>query len=283
MDELIAIGRARRLVGHLQAVPIDVVALAASHGREVRESDQLESGEAGNTFSKGGKSFIVVNKNDDPYRRRFTILHELGHHILDLPSNHGAKIPSNELERFVGQPIEEKLCDVFAAECLVPWHLIRPLVADTSFSLGALQQFSDRFQASRPCIASSFVRASSDLLAYVFAEGGRIQKVVTSAPLRTQGIFVQGGMVPSASAASLALTSGSTAETAELDGSEWSSSDPAIDFTCYEEALHTRTWKQTLSLLTFERYGQSEGQYESTMERDDLLPELTGHLPWPKR
>lgn len=283
MDELTAIGRARRLVESLLSAPIDVAALVAAHGMEVRESDLLGDGEAGNTFRKGGKTFIVINKNDDPYRRRFTALHELGHHILDLPSNHEARILSNELERFVGRPIEERLCDVFAAECLVPWHLIRPLVADAPFSLDVLHQLSERFQASRPCIASSFVRASKDLVAYVFAEGGRVQNVVTSASLRDARVFVQSGMIPSTSAAALALANGTSSETAELDGSDWSSSDLATHFTCYEEVLHIRTWKQTLSLLTFERIGRSRHDLDSKTEQDELLRELTGQLPWPKR
>lgn len=283
MDELRAISRARRLVAKLPSAPVDVVELAAAHGMEVRESDKLGPNEAGNTFSKGGKEFIVVNMNDDPYRRRFTILHELGHHVLGLPSNHGAKVPSDLLERFVGRPVEEKLCDVFAAECLVPWHLLRPLVSDEEFTVEVVQRLSDQFQASRPCVASSFVRASSAQLAYVFSEGGRIQNVVMSASLRAQRIFIQGGMVPSASAAAIALANSTSIESVELDGSDWSSSDAATQFTCYEEALHFPAWKQTLSLLTFEQASAELGAHQGEMEGDELLPELTGQLPWPKR
>lgn len=282
MDELTAIGRAKRLVEHIKTAPVDVAALAEAHGMEIKERD-LDEAEAGNTVCKGGKTYIVVNKNDDPYRRRFTVLHEMGHHILDLPSNHSAMIQSSDLERFPGRPVEERLCDVFAAECLVPRHLIAPIAASSSFSVEVLHELSEKFQASRPCIASSFVRASRDLVAYVYSEDGRIHNVICSAALRDQRIFIQGGALPSTSAAALALAKNSTLETADLDASDWSSSDAADNFGCYEEAFHMPKWGQTLSLLTFEAVGSLPSSNTRWSEEDELLPELTGQLPWPKK
>ena len=282
MDELTAIGRAKRLVEHIKSAPVDVAALAEAHGMEIKERD-LDEGEAGNTVCKGGKRYIVVNKNDDPYRRRFTVLHEMGHHILELPSNHSAMIQSSDLERFSGRPLEERICDVFAAECLVPRHLIAPIAATSPFSVEVLHDLSEKFQASRPCIASSFVRSSRDLIAYVYAEGGRIQNVICSAALRDQRIFVQGGTLPSTSAAALALAKNSTLETAELDATDWSLSDTADNFGCYEETFHMTKWGQTLSLLTFEAVRSMTSTNAHYSEEDELLPELTGHLPWPKK
>ena len=283
MDELTAIGRARQLVGQLTSAPVDVMALASFLCFEVRESEQLAAGEAGNTFSKGGKNYIVVNKNDDPYRRRFTILHEIAHHVLELPSNHSAKIPSSELERFTGRPIKERLCDVFAAECLVPSHLLLPLVSEAAFTMDVVHRLSDHFQASRPCVASSYARASNDLVAYVFAESGEVQNVIPSKSLREKRIYIQPRMVPKTSAAALCLASGTTFECADLDATDWSSSDAADSFVCYEEAFHLRTWKQTLSLITFDHVGRTKSSTCETYENNELLPELTGYLPWPKR
>ena len=263
-------------------MPIDVAALAAAHGREIKERD-LPEGQAGNTFNKGGQDFIVVNANDDPFRRRFTILHELAHHILGLPSNHGTKISTNELERFAGRPPEEKLCDVFAAECLVPWHLITPIVSESAFSVEVLHQLSERFQASKRCIASSFVRASRDPIAYVYSENGRVQNVIASACLRDKHIFIPYGMVPANSAAALAIMNGTNFEIADLDGSDWSSSDAALNFGCYEEVLHMTSWDQTLSLLTFDELRISPESKAVDTEDDGLLSELTGQLEWRKR
>lgn len=283
MDELVAIGRARKLVEGILSPPVDVQALIAAHGMVFKESDRLGPDEAGNTVTKGGTTYIVVNRNDDPFRRRFTALHELAHNLLELPSKHTSGVPSDELERYAGRPPEEKICDVFAAECLVPAHLIKPLIANASFSVDLLIDLAKKFQASRQCIASSFVRNSKDLVAYVYAEEGATQRVIPSAALRATGIFVQGGLLPSSSAAFNAMQAGIGFDSQELDASDWSSSDVAIHYACYEEALFVPAWKQTHSLLTFEAVASSIRNVEAGDDSDGLLAELTGHLPWPKR
>lgn len=283
MDELVAIGRARKLVQNIASPPVDVDALIAAHGMVYRESDRLGPGEAGNTVTKGGTTYIIVNKNDAPFRRRFTALHELAHNVLDLPSKHASGVTGDELERFVGRPPEEKVCDVFAAECLVPAHLIKPLIDNAPFSVDLLLELTKTFHASRQCIASSFVRNSKELVAYVYAEAGVTQHVIPSAALRSSGIFVQGGMLPLTSAASKAMQAAEGFATQDLDASDWSTSDKAHHYACYEEALFLPAWKQTHSLLTFELVSASSRATEAGDESNDLLPELTGYLPWPKR
>lgn len=283
MDELVAIGRARKLVQNITSPPVDVDALLAAHGMVYRESDRLGRGEAGNTFTKGGITYIIVNKNDDPFRRRFTALHELAHIVLDLPSKHASGLSDDELERFVGRPPEEKICDVFAAECLVPAHLIKPLIRNAVYSVECLLDLTKTFQASRQCIASSFVRNSKDLVAYVYAEAGVTQHAISSVALRNAGVFILGGRIPASSAASQAMHAAAGFASQDLDASEWSSGDKALHYACYEEALYVPAWKQTHSLLTFEPVASG---YRSTVAGDDsdeLLPELTGYLPWPKR
>lgn len=283
MDELVAIGRARKLVQGIAAPPVDVDALIAAHGMVYKESERLGPGEAGNTVTKGGTTYIIVNKNDDPFRRRFTALHELAHNVLDLPSKHASGVSDDELERFVGRSPEEKICDVFAAECLVPAHLIKPLINNALFSVELLLDLTKTFQASRQCIASSFVRNSKELVAYVYAEAGVTQHVIPSAALRNAGVFIQGGMLPSSSAASKAMQAAAGFATQDLDASDWSASDKALHYVCYEEALFVFAWKQTHSLLTFEPVASSIRNSDATDDSYELLPELTGYLPWPKK
>lgn len=283
MDELVAIGRARKLVQAIATPPVDVAALIAAHGMVYKESDQLGPGEAGNTFTKGGTTYIIVNKNDDPFRRRFTALHELAHNVLNLPSKHASGVSDDELERFAGRPPEERICDVFAAECLVPAHLIRPFIDGASFSVDLLLNLTRMFLASRQCIASSFVRNSQDLVAYVYAEAGVVQHVISSAALRDAGIYVQGGRVPFSSAAAKAMNGTEAFACRDLDASDWSTSDRASNFACYEEALFVSAWKQTHSLLTFESVTPGTDTMDGDNDVDEVLPELTGHLPWPKR
>lgn len=279
MDELVAIGRARKLVESIASPPVDVEALIADNGIVFKETDRLSPGEAGNTVTKGGMTYIVVNKNDDPFRRRFTALHELAHNVLQLPSKHGV-IASNELERFAGRPAEERVCDVFAAECLVPSHLVRPMVARSPFSIDFLLELSQTFQASKQCAASSYVRNSKDLVAYVYAERGKVHHVLPSSALRDAKIFIDYGMLPGESAAARTISSKTRSALAELDASDWSASDAALAYACYEEALFAPAWDQTHSLLTFEQVSRLDRSVVVDGDEDELLPEITGHLNW---
>lgn len=285
MDQITCISRARQLISKLNitTIPVDVAAIAAALSFEIKESDLLANDEAGSTFIKNGRKIITVNKNDDPFRRRFTILHEIAHHVLGLPSKHGEKLASSELERVGTRPPEEVLCDVFAAECLVPSHLIQPLTDELPFTAATIQNLSDRFEASKQCVASRFARSSRDFLAYVFAENGIARIAITSNSLRESGIWIGLSQIPENSAAATAIKKGSFLETADTDASEWSSSDSAERFACYEEAMYMKKWEQTISLLTFEEFIPRFSSVNNRSEDDGLLAELTGHLPWPKR
>lgn len=286
MNEITAVLRARQLLAKLETltIPVDVAAIAAEYKFEVRESDELEKGEAGYVIVKNSRKIIILNKHDHPFRKRFTVLHELAHHVLELPSVHGEKLGSNELESFNGRQKEEILCDIFAAECIVPWKLIQPLTEHMDFTAETIRNLSDDFQASKQCVASRFTQASSMPLAYVIAEDGIIQNVFPSKSLREKGVWIKSGRLPESSAATLAIRNCSLFESADLDGSEWSTSDHADRFACYEEAVHLAEWRQTLSLLTFEEQSGSFGHSNhQNSDEDELLPELTGHLPWPKR
>lgn len=287
MDENTAISRARQLLARygVRIPPVDALRIAEGEGYVVRESEKMGDDEAGQTFDSGGQRYIVANKNNHPYRRRFTIFHEVAHHALDLPSVHGSHIPSDELERFRSRPPEEVLCDVFAAECLVPWHLIQPLTDDRDFSAATVMELSDLFEASKLCVASRFASASGVPVAYVVAEDGIIRYCVSSRASRETGIFLRTGVqLPSRSAAARAIQRGSAVEIADMEASDWSHSDAADRFSVHEEAIYQSAWGQSLSLLTFEedlpppRTGIARHEDE-----DDLLPELTGELSWKKR
>jgi hypothetical protein len=284
MEETTVVTRARQLLTKLgiNSVPVDVIAIAQSEGFEVKESDHLGDGEAGSMVKKAGRKIILLNSKDRLYRQRFTVLHEIGHHVLGLPSVHGSHLASNELERYRSRPAEEISCDIFAAECLVPWEHIQRLTDENDFSVAMLVKLSDQFMASKACIASRFARTSSELLAFVPSEDGVIKNAFVSKGLREAGIWIQRGIkVPQRSAAATALHEGQDVVTAEVDGSDWSSSDAATRFSVYEEAVYFSEWDQVLSLLTFEEARQvPQATRFASSEDDELLPELTGILPW---
>lgn len=286
MDETVAIARARKLLkdAGITTAPVDVESLALAVGFKVSRKE-LPEGEAGSTFERRGQKHIWVNEKDGPLRQRFTILHEIAHHVLELPSKHGEKVPSDELERFTGRHQEEVLCDIFAAECLVPWGLIQPLAEEKDFTLEHLAELAEQFQASRSCIASRFAQASNGHVAFVVAEDGVVKYSIGSKALRESSVWINRGIpLPQNSAAAKAFKAGiSGLHEADGDGIDWSRSDDARRFACYEQATYYAPAKQTQSILIFEELDQrpvSNG-YRNSPD-DGLLEELDGYPGWSK-
>jgi Zn-dependent peptidase ImmA (M78 family) len=104
--------------------PVPVELIAKSEGIRV-ESIPLDDELSGMSFIKDGVSVIVVNANHHPNRRRFTLAHELGHHVLHaeyLRNNvHVDKVilHRNSLSSD-GTEEKEVTANNFAAELLMP-------------------------------------------------------------------------------------------------------------------------------------------------------------------
>jgi Zn-dependent peptidase ImmA (M78 family) len=90
----------------------------------------------------GDAHAIVLNGSGDSSRRRFTIAHEIGHFVLHpercRPERGGG---ANEAGR-----MEEREADTFAAELLMPEHLVREAVREQGLNVTRL---ADRFEVSR--------------------------------------------------------------------------------------------------------------------------------------
>lgn len=287
MDETVAITRARKLLkdAGITKAPVDVESLALAAGFKVSRKE-LPDGEAGSTFERRGQRHIWVNQNDSPVRQRFTILHEIAHHVLELPSRHGETVPADELERFTGRHPEEVLCDTFAAECLVPWALIQPLAEDKDFTLEHLAELADHFQASRSCIASRFAQAADGHVAFVVAENGVVKYSIGSKALRDARVWITKGIPPppNSAAAKAHKAEISGLHEADIEGTDWSTSDDARRFSCYEQATYHAPTKQTQSILNFEEVDQRPVSigYRARHDDDDLLDELDGRPGWSK-
>lgn len=105
-------------------LPVPVEAIAKQSGIRV-ESISLDDELSGMSFIKDGVAVIVVNSNHHVNRRRFTIAHELGHHILHesyLRNNvHVDKVVLHR-DSLSSDGIDEKevQANKFAAELLMP-------------------------------------------------------------------------------------------------------------------------------------------------------------------
>lgn len=111
--------------------PIPVEEIARLHGILVKHLP-LDDEMSGMSFIKDGVSVIVVNSGHHPNRQRFTIAHELGHHILHadyLRDNvHVDKVIFRNSKSSDGTQIKEIEANAFAAELLMPASKLKQYV-----------------------------------------------------------------------------------------------------------------------------------------------------------
>src|ERR1700688_196376 len=144
MDEFRAILKAREFVRKVKpaSIPVPLEIYVREVGAVIRPQTDLGADEAGYCFQNNGKHFICTNANDRLERQRFTVCHELAHIVLGLPSQHG----SSPWWSYAKRPFAEVLCDVFAAELLLPHDLFKPEAERAVISLAAIEGLATQFQ-----------------------------------------------------------------------------------------------------------------------------------------
>jgi Zn-dependent peptidase ImmA (M78 family) len=127
--------RARQtLVEHgLYAVPVDPVVLARRLGILVNNAKFSDESLSALLTQRGESVRILVNASDPPYRKRFSIGHEIGHHLLHLEGDgeivdHIADLfrdttPAARLDNSTWH--QEVEANQFAAALLMPAELVR--------------------------------------------------------------------------------------------------------------------------------------------------------------
>ena len=289
MDESSTILKARQFVrkAGVASAPVDVERLAAEAKATVKVVHDLADDESGQTFPHKGKHIIAVNGNHREERQRFTVLHEVAHIVLGLPSHHhGPKLTAGTLMRYERRPEEEVLCDVFAAECLLPYDLFRKDVSDGDVCLEAVKELASRYKASLTATSSRFAVSAPEPCASVLSEDGEIRYVSRSKFLKELGGWIDFNVsVPSGTVAHrLFHRASETEDSEELASDVWFSSSVRGRPTLVEEAILMPEWNQCLSLLWFdERTRPGDERRDDDEDDEPLLRELDGTLPWPSK
>jgi len=282
VDELSAVLKARALINKVgpTAVPVPVEAYVAEIGAVLRKDNSLGPEEAGYSFPKDDRHYICVNGNDRPERQRFTICHEIAHIVLELPSAH-EQLPWWSYAR---RPFNEILCDVFAAELLLPYGLFKPFVDKADIGLAAVEELADCFEASLSATGSRFAAVAALPCAFVLSEKGAVRYASRSTVLRQGNAWIAPRMDLPVGSVCARLHAGGT-----CDGPEETAAD--LWFTSWdrggtllEDARHFPQWNQTVALLWFEDEELPPPPTERSLEREEEeqgLAELDGVLPWP--
>ena len=143
----------------VHGAPIDVFALAEREGiRVVRQSFE-DSNISGVLVRRDDASVIGINASHHPNRQRFTLAHELAHHVLH--AQHPTVYVDDMTVHFRGegyhppQRTEEVEANAFAAELLMPEALLREDLK--SGSIDALDEVAVRRLARKYGVSAQAV------------------------------------------------------------------------------------------------------------------------------
>jgi Predicted Zn peptidase len=283
MDEVDVQQRARAFVAGVDTTNIrsDLsVYLKAANAKMLKE--ELGEGESGTTFTRSdGKHVITVNSLESEARQRFTVCHEVAHIILGLPSRH-QEVPSWS---FAKRDVNEVMCDIFAAELLMPYRLWKEKVPKDEPSVEIIECMAAEFKTSFPAAASRYANLADIPCAFVTMERGTVRYAARSMSLRNANAWIPPrSPIPVGSIAQRLREEGqSQLETGEVAQDIWFQ-DWEKGLNMSEMGRHYRSSDTTISLLWFNNEDLPErevNRFGVRLVDDGGLAELTGELPWP--
>ena len=148
--------------------------------KNVRVVEGGIEGASARLISAGDSAVIRVGSEERyPYKKRFSIAHELGHFLL----KHG-----HSLHRICGEDdlldwyggSEEAQANAFAGELLLPKKILEPYCDVDDVSFDVVREISNRFQASLTPTATRFVENCPEKCALVFSRDNKIVWFKTS-------------------------------------------------------------------------------------------------------
>jgi Zn-dependent peptidase ImmA (M78 family) len=281
VDELTVVLKARELINKVgpAAIPAPIKTYVEHVGAVLRVEYDLAPDEPGYCFESNGKRYICVNGKDSDERRNFTACHEVAHIALGLPSEHQA----GPWWSYVKRSPNEIACDVFAAELLLPYKLLKPLVDKSDISLAAVDGLAGDFVASTMATGSRFATLSNAPCAFILSEQCRVRYASRSKALREANAWVQPRLALPKGSVSERLRAGGTCDgPEEIDADVWFSNWDRGGV-LLEDARHLAQWDQTVALIWFEDEEVPEPNRDrrEREEEEHGLAELDGVLPWP--
>jgi hypothetical protein len=268
--------------------PVSIDKYVRAIGAELKVRDNLRDDEAGQVLQFGDRTIIVVNGRHPVERQRFTVLHEIAHIRLNLPSSHSQTTSVEQLLGYAKRPREEILCDLFAAECLLPHNLFQADVSSRECSFGTVQELAELYQSSLVATGSRFAAYSSTPCCWVLADDKHVRYASCSPALRSAGFFLRIGIeVPRASVLGRLRdgVSGVRPGIAEMvPGHVWVHNDCTSVDEFAEAAIVSTQVRQGVGLLIAELAAEDDRSERPTDDIEDvLLPELDGQLQFPGR
>ena len=281
MDELSVVLKARALVNKVApcTIPVPIEAYAAELGALLHMDESLGPEEPGWSFPNNGRYHICINANDRKERQRFTACHEIAHIVLGLPSEHD----SAPWWSYAKRSANEILCDVFAAELLLPYRPFKPLVDRSEYSLAAVDLLAAQFEASTMATGSRFASMARCPCAFILSEQGKVRYSSRSTSLRDARGWIPPQMdIPTGSASGRRRAGEAGAGPEEVEADIWFENWDR-EGSLLEDARHLGKWDQTVTLLWFDGDDVPPRRAERRKREEEEygLAELDGVLAWP--
>ena len=131
------------------SAPVDITGIAKVLGLKVWESRQLPAEVAGKLFRERSSSLdqqqynIVVRAQDPMVRKRCTVAHEIAHFLLHRGLFATELVDDSLYRSGLSTPVEAQ-ANALAADLLMPWHLLMPVIDKPSAELASLFQVSEQ-------------------------------------------------------------------------------------------------------------------------------------------
>lgn len=108
---------------------VDLERVLKHLGLKLREENFPKKDNVSGAIVKGANgAVVVVNAAHHPFRRRFTIAHECGHHVLHGLEMHIDSAKFRDERSATGEDRDEVEANAFAAELLMPEEAVRARV-----------------------------------------------------------------------------------------------------------------------------------------------------------
>ena len=220
------------------------------------------------------RKVITINGNHSEARQRFTALHEIAHIVLALPSqHHDASTNLSDLASYSSKPKEERLCDTFAAECLLPHDQFKEDVGEADISLREIKRLSQKYKASVTSTGSRFALYSSIACAFVLIEHNKISHVSMSKAMKEYKCWIKHGItVPRGSIAEQIINDKNADQDCdEIPVDVWFTDGVKGFDTLTEDVMLLRDWNQCLSFIWLDENANPDAH-----DDEPILEELDG-------
>ena len=275
--EYLAELKARELVQRvgINFIPVDLNKYADSLGIDIQVVPLREE-VSGRLFKDAGKWKIFVNSIHITPRQRFTVAHEISHLLLEeFTESAEREILARNLNQYSGKTKEEILCDISAAELLMPEKLFEPDVRKSDIGFDWIRKLADRYQSSLTSTGLRYAQYSPFPCALVIIEDKVVTYVKGSKRFKEDRSFIEIEKTVDSRTVAFDLF-----DDEPLEGSfgiaidAWLETYYGKQEKIYEDSIFIAEFNQVLSLLWY-----LDEEYDD--DTDDL--ELDGTLKFQRR